>query len=74
MPSLRFHDLRHTFGTLAARGFDLVNVQAMMGHADLRTTARYLHARPAAEDAAKLTRIFAKDMPSVIVDEPVDVA
>jgi integrase len=68
MPSLRFHDLRHAFGTMAAQGFDLVNVQAMMGHADSRTTARYLHARPAAEDAAKLTRIFAKDMPSAIVD------
>jgi hypothetical protein len=30
----------------------------MMGHADSRTTARYLHARPAAADAAKLTTIF----------------
>ena len=74
MPSLRFHDLRHTFGTLAAQGFDLVNVQAMMGHADSRTTARYLHARPAAEDAAKLTRIFAKDMPSAIMPEQMEVA
>ena len=64
MPALRFHDLRHTFGTLAAQGFDLVNVQAMMGHADSRTTARYLHARPAAEDAAKLSRIFSAGAPS----------
>lgn len=61
-----FHDLRHTFGTLAAQGFDLVNVQAMMGHADSRTTSRYLHARPAAEDAAKLSRIFAREMPSAV--------
>lgn len=68
MLSLRFHDLRHTFGTLAAQGFDLVNVQAMMGYADSRTTARYLHARPAAEDAAKLTRIFGREMPSAIVE------
>lgn len=59
VPTLRFHDLRHTFGTFAASSFDLTNVQAMMGHADARTTTRYLHARPAAEDAAKLTRIFA---------------
>jgi integrase len=66
MPSLRFHALRHTFGTLAAQGFDLVNVQAMMGHADSRTTSRYLHARPAAEDAAKLSRIFAQDLPSAV--------
>lgn len=68
MPCLRFHDLRHTFGTLAARGFDLVNVQAMMGHADSRTTTRYLHARPAAEDAAKLTRIFDSDLPGTIAE------
>jgi integrase len=66
MPALRFHDLRHTFGTLAAQGFDLVNVQAMMGHADSRTTSRYLHARPAAEDAAKLSRIFAADASSAV--------
>ena len=66
MPLLRFHDLRHTFGTLAAQGFDLVNVQAMMGHADSRTTARYLHARPAREDAAKLTAIFGKELPSAV--------
>jgi integrase len=69
MPALRFHDLRHTFGTLAAQGFDLVNVQAMMGHADSRTTSRYLHARPAAEDAAKLSRIFEQDMPSAVSAE-----
>ncbi len=65
MPALRFHDLRHTFGTLSAQGFDLVNVQAMMGHADSRTTARYLHARPAAEDAARLSRIFAQDSTAI---------
>ena len=28
-----FHHLRHTFGTLAARIFPLVDVQAFMGHA-----------------------------------------
>jgi hypothetical protein len=41
----------------------------MMGHADSRTTARYLHARPAAEDAAKLSRIFAQDVSSSIAGE-----
>ena len=59
MPALRFHDLRHCFGTMAAAGFDLVNVQAMMGHRDIGTTQRYLHARPAVEDAAKLSKIIA---------------
>jgi hypothetical protein len=39
-----------------------------MGHADSRTTARYLHARPAAEDAAKLSRIFSAGAPEVPAD------
>lgn len=65
MPTLRFHDLRHTFWTLAASSFDLVNVQAMLGHADARTTSRYLHARPAAEDAAKLSAIFGSEARAV---------
>jgi integrase len=47
---LRFHDLRHTFGSLlAAGGVSVVEIQAAMGHADLATTARYLHARQASE-------------------------
>jgi hypothetical protein len=43
---LRFHDLRHTFGSLAVDGGDsLVQVQAWMGHADIGTTMRYLHTK-----------------------------
>ena len=57
----RFHDLRHTFGTLAIRRFDLVSVKEMMGHAALTTTERYLHSKPRPGDAAKLTAIFAGD-------------
>ena len=42
---LRFHDLRHTYGSLlAAGGVDLVAIQAAMGHSALATTGRYLHA------------------------------
>ena len=63
MPALKFHELRHTFGTLAASGFDLVNVQFMMGHADSRTTARYLHARPADDDAARLSKNLGAEPP-----------
>jgi len=54
----RFHDLRHTFGTLAIQQFDLVSVKDMMGHSKLSTTERYLHSKPRPDDAAKLTRIF----------------
>lgn len=55
----RFHDLRHTFGSLAIRRFDLVAVKEMMGHAALTTTERYLHSKPRRTDAAKLTALFA---------------
>jgi len=55
-PALRFHDLRHTFGTLLARagvtGFD---IQAWMGHSSYTTTQRYLHHAPRTGDAARVT-------------------
>jgi integrase len=57
---LRFHDLRHTYGSLlAAAGVDLVTIKEMMGHSALSTTGRYLHARPASEQTARFTRAFA---------------
>jgi integrase len=57
----RFHDLRHTFGSLAIRRFDLVSAKEMMGHSKLTTTERYLHARPRPNDAAKPTEIFSEE-------------
>ena len=57
--ALRWHDLRHTYGSLlATAGVDLVTIQAVMGHSALATTGRYLHARPAADQAAVFTRAF----------------
>ena len=42
---LRFHDLRHTYGSLlVAGGVDLASVKAAMGHSRITTTERYLHA------------------------------
>jgi integrase len=57
----RFHDLRHAFGSLAIRRFDLVAVKEMMGHAKLTTTERYLHSRPRPTDGAALTATFAEE-------------
>jgi integrase len=57
---LRWHDLRHTFGSLlVAGGVDLVSVKDALGHSQLATTSRYLHARPATERAALFTAAFA---------------
>ena len=41
-----FHDLRHTFGTLAVQAFPLSDVMAMMGHAEISTTMIYVHHVP----------------------------
>lgn len=47
---LRFHDLRHTYGSLLAQGgVDVLSIKESMGHSDLATTQRYLHARQASE-------------------------
>ncbi len=59
---LRFHDLRHTFGTLAVTGgAQLLQVQAWMGHADISTTMVYLHYAPNAGEADLLDRALGAD-------------
>jgi integrase len=57
---LRFHDLRHTFGSLAARKAESPReLQDWMGHADVKTTMRYTHYRPRGGEAARLAGAFA---------------
>lgn len=59
LPALRFHDLRHTAGTLLTRVLDPVAVKDVLGHADLKTTERYLHAIRASRLADAARRAFA---------------
>jgi integrase len=56
---IRFHDLRHTFGTLAVEAWPLHDVQAYMGHADIQTTMIYVHHVPKTAAADALSRIVA---------------
>ena len=55
---LSFHSLRHHFGSQAVQVATLVQVQAWMGHSDLRTTGRYLHVKSLQSDAALLAGAF----------------
>jgi integrase len=67
LPLLRFHGLRHTYGSLlVAGGIDLASVKAAMGHAQISTTERYLHARPASELAERFTRALAGSTDSLV--------
>ncbi|MGI8712817.1 MAG: tyrosine-type recombinase/integrase [Solirubrobacteraceae bacterium] len=60
---MRFHDLRHTFGTLAVRRAEVPAVQAWMGHSDIQTTMRYVHHRDRGGVARLLAEAFATEVP-----------
>jgi integrase len=60
---IRFHDLRHTFGSLAINRASIVQVQHWMGHADVDTTMRYLHHKSRSDDAALLATAFSVERP-----------
>ena len=64
---LRFHDLRHTFGTRVIAKVDIVRVQEWMGHADIQTTRRYLHFQPRADDAKLVADAFALNEPAALI-------
>ena len=61
---ITFHDLRHTFGTIAVRKLPVTDVQAYMGHADIQTTMRYVHHVPRRDAARQLSKAFTADVAS----------
>jgi integrase len=61
---LTFHELRHTFGTIAANAaLTGRELQEWLGHADLKTTQRYLHYRARGDEANRLAAAFAASGP-----------
>jgi integrase len=55
---LRFHDLRHTFGTRVIAVADIRRVQEWMGHVNVLRTMKYLHYTPRKKDAALVGKAF----------------
>jgi integrase len=55
---LRFHDLRHTFGSIAIRTVDPRELQEWLGHSDFTTTQLYMHYKPRADAARRLSAAF----------------
>lgn len=59
LPTHRFHDLRHSYGTAcAAAGIPIRTLQEWMGHRDIATTMRYAAYSPNAEEVAMVDRAF----------------
>ena len=58
LPQVRFHDLRHAFGSNAVKTFPISDVQAMLGHAHISTTSRYIHHIPGVADGDRLAEAF----------------
>lgn len=57
---VRFHDLRHTFGTrMAAAGVPMRTLQEWMGHRDFRTTLIYADYAPGAHEVDLVNGAFA---------------
>jgi integrase len=59
---ITFHDLRHTYGTLAVQVYPVTDVQIYMGHEKIETTMRYVHHVPKVDAAAKGSAFIAAQM------------
>jgi integrase len=72
-PTLRIHDLRHSFASAGlARGDALPVIGKILGHADVKTTSRYAHladdpVRQAADAIAKTVHAALESQPSATV-------
>ena len=73
LPGLRPHRLRHTYATrLRQGGADPAQIQGLLGHASLDTTARYFRPGPA-ETAAVVERVFSQNPVPPIPPDPAEV-
>jgi integrase len=64
---VRFHDLRHTFGTrMAAAGVPMRTLQEWMGHRDFRTTLIYADYAPGAHEVELVNEAFADRSASTV--------
>src|ERR1039458_10310480 len=65
--AVRFHDLRHTFGTrMAAQGVPMRVLQELMGHRDFKTTLIYADYAPSEHEAEWVEQAFRPDSSDVV--------
>lgn len=69
--AVRFHDLRHTFGTrMAAQGVPMRVLQELMGHRDFKTTLIYADYAPSEREAEWVELAFRPAAPAAIEPRP----
>lgn len=67
--AVRFHDLRHMFGTrMAAQGVPMRVLQELMGHRDFKTTLIYAEYAPSEREAEWVEQAF-RAAASDVVDQ-----
>ena len=67
--AVRFHELRHTFGTrMAAQGMPMRVLQELMGHRDFKTTLIYADYAPSEREAEWVEQAFRS--PTVDTTDP----
>ena len=75
LPHVRFHDLRHSFGTLAlASGVDVQTVSRALGHESTAITSRiYLHAVETLQDdaAARIDALLGNAVAGALAKPPI---
>jgi integrase len=65
--AVRFHDLRHTFGThMAAHGMPMRVLQELMGHQDFKTTLIYAEYPPSVREADWVEQAFGPVSPDTV--------
>jgi integrase len=68
--SVRFHDLRHTFGTtMASHGVPTKALQEWLGHRDSRTTDRYADYAPGQREAELVDAAFSSEHSSEQIEQ-----
>jgi integrase len=67
---ITFHDLRHTFATIAVQIWPLSDVQAYLGHSNIATTMRYVHHVPKTDAAQRGSAFIAAQMCPEMFPEP----
>lgn len=69
LPYINFHTLRHTCGTWQAKaGVNAMIIKEVLGHKDIRTTKKYVHADDAQKRGALLS-VFSQSCTKLVQDE-----